>query len=149
MTNPLASQLEEMLNEYQKARTSMQEVQERMRTATVTVKSDNKMVSVSVDARGELTDLTFHTRAYRTMAPAELSKVLLATVTKARAAVMDQLREVMAPVMPKGMSFDDVRHGKINYSSILPETPFSLDEMSPAVRKLAGAFAGQADAEAE
>ena len=117
MTNPLASRFEEMLAEYQKARSSMHEIQERMRTASATVKSDNKMVSVSVDARGEITDLTFHTRAYRTMAPAELAKVLLATMTKARAAVLAQVRELTSPFLPNGVNFDDLRSGKADYSS--------------------------------
>ena len=150
MTNPLAAQFEEMLAEYQKARTSMEEVQERMRSANATVKSDNKMISVSVDAQGEITDLVFHTKAYRTMAPAELAKVLLAAIAKARAAVMEQLRDATAPFLPAGTSFDDIRQGKFDYGSILPEQPFSLDEMSPAVRQLASTLlTGRPDAETE
>ena len=150
MTNPLAAQFEEMLAEYQKARTSMEEVQERMRSASATVKSDNKMISVSVDAQGEITDLVFHTKAYRTMAPAELAKVLLAAIAKARAAVMEQLRDATAPFLPAGTSFDDIRQGKFDYGSILPEQPFSLDEMSPAVRQLASTLlTGRPDAETE
>jgi len=150
MTNPLAAQFEEMLAEYQKARTSMEEVQERMRSANATVKSDNKMISVSVDAQGEITDLVFHTKAYRTMAPAELAKVLLAAIAKARAAVMEQLRDATAPFLPAGTSFDDIRQGTFDYGSILPEQPFSLDEMSPAVRQLASTLlTGRPDAETE
>jgi DNA-binding protein YbaB len=150
MTNPLAAQFEEMLAEYQKARTSMEEVQERMRSANATVKSDNKMISVSVDAQGEITDLVFHTKTYRTMAPAELAKVLLAAIAKARAAVMEQLQDATAPFLPAGTSFDDIRQGKFDYGSILPEQPFSLDEMSPAVRQLASTLlTGRPGAETE
>ena len=95
-----------------------------MRTATATVKSSKGLVTVTVGPQGEITELTFNTRGYRSMAPAELSTVLTETIAKARAEVAEQMRAAVTPFLPAGLAFDDMRAGKVDWAAMLPERPF-------------------------
>src|SRR5256885_14605181 len=103
-----SGRLDEVLAQYQQARADLQAVQERVRRVTATVKSSKGMVTVTVGPQGDITELTFNTRGYRTMAPAELSTVLTETIAKARAEVAEQMRGAITPFLPAGASFDDL-----------------------------------------
>ncbi len=121
---PRTGRLAELLEQYQQARTDLQTVQDRVRAATATVKSSKGMVTVTVGPQGDITELTFNTRGYRTMAPAELSTVLTETIAKARAEVAEQMRGAITPFLPAGASFDDLTQGKVDWAAMLPEQPF-------------------------
>lgn len=60
------------------------------------------MVSVTVNARGEVTELKFHTTRYRAMAPAELASALMDVLQDAREEMNETIRQVVEPMMPNG-----------------------------------------------
>jgi hypothetical protein len=66
------------------------------------------MVSATVDARGAVTELKFHTTRYRTMAPAELSAVLVDTIGKAQQEVAAKMEEILGPITPEALEIGDV-----------------------------------------
>ena len=136
MAPPLSAQLEQLASEYARIRTEMQEVQEKVRATTATVKSDNGMLTVTVGPQGDITDLKVNNRDYRKMAPAELANVLTATIARARAAVHEQMRGILTPFMPNGASFDDVRSGKFDWNSALPAEPFSREALNRFAARL-------------
>lgn len=69
--------------------------QQKIAETTTVVDSRNKMLTVTLDGNGELRDLKFNTTGYRSMAPAELSAVILETLQKARGQSMETMQEVM------------------------------------------------------
>jgi len=69
---------------------------------------------------------TFHTTAYLDMAPAELSRLLLDTVTAARAEYAEQVAEAMAPVREGSvLPYEDIMAGKFDISEFLRGGPSS------------------------
>lgn len=143
----LGAQLEQLATEYTRIRTEMQTIQEKVRATTATVKSDNGMLTVTVGPQGDIVELKVNNREYRKMAPAELANVLTTTLTRARAAVHEQMRGILTPVMPAGTTFDDVRTGKFDWSSALPAEPFSREALARFTSRLrqTGGQGGGAD----
>lgn len=143
MTSALTGQLQQLVAEYQQAREQMRSIQDKMRSTSATVKSDKGMLTITVGPQGDITELKFNNRDYRTMAPPELAKVVTDTLARAKAAVHEQMREVMTPFMPSGTSFDDLRSGKYDWASILPAEPMSQDALAHFAKRAARLHAGQ------
>ncbi|SHH05880.1 YbaB/EbfC family nucleoid-associated protein [Streptoalloteichus hindustanus] len=132
MTSPsdYDERIDELMAEYRRRRAGLAEMQRRIRRISVTVTSPNRAVSVTASVRGEITELSFPSGAYRGMAPAELSALLLSTMDEARKAAHAEMVEVMRPHMPTGLSFGDLLGGDAD--ALLPERP----PMTDAVREL-------------
>ncbi|MFJ5229309.1 YbaB/EbfC family nucleoid-associated protein [Kitasatospora sp. NPDC088391] len=93
MSTPFAEQvalaMEEMRSELAKAEALQQELNEL--TASATTK--DRSVTVKVGPQGQVLSITFHTEAYRSMAPAELGKQLTDLLNQARATVGEQVSQ--------------------------------------------------------
>lgn len=66
-----------------------------------------------------MTDLKFHGTRYRTMAPTELSALLLDTITRARQEALGQLDDVLGPVGPEDLEIGDVTSGRTDLAELL------------------------------
>ncbi|MEZ0095360.1 YbaB/EbfC family nucleoid-associated protein [Streptacidiphilus sp. EB129] len=126
------ARLKELLDGYQRKRDGFMELQKQLGGTTATVRSRDRSVSVTVDARGQLTALKFESKDYQTMEPAELSEVILDTLGKARDKVRGEARQLMTPFLPQGTAFDELADGKLDWSKLLPEKPRTPEE----IRKL-------------
>jgi DNA-binding protein YbaB len=129
VTFPLNENLDELLQNYQRKRDEMTELQERLRSASSTVTSDSGLVTVTIGGRGEITELKFNSQAYRKMPAAQLSQVILDTIAKAKRAASAQVRGAIAPLLPKGMNFDALMDGKFDINKVLPDKLLDLDEI--------------------
>jgi DNA-binding protein YbaB len=98
MSSPLADQVEQAMVRLKDHRARMEEVRAELRQATASVMSKDRMVTAKVGPQGEVVSLTFHTTAYRTMAPAQLADVLTEVLNEARARVGEQVTETMRSV---------------------------------------------------
>ena len=102
------------------------DAQRRVAELAVSVRSRDRSLTVGLGAGGALTELTFHTTAYRDMAPAELSRLLLDTVTAARAEYAEQVADAMAPVREGSvLPYEDIMAGKFDISEFLRGGPSS------------------------
>jgi DNA-binding protein YbaB len=103
MTSSFHDQIERRQEQLRRAQTEMAEVHERLAAVRGTATSKNREITVIVDSKGELVDIHFRTKAYRSMAAPELSQLLRDTIAAARndakAAAMDQFSKVL-PDMP-------------------------------------------------
>ena len=103
MTSAFHDQIEQHYEQLRRKQAEMAEVQQRLASVQATATSKNRAITVVVDSRGELVDIQFRTRAYRSMAAKELSQMLRDTIAAARndakAALMDQFAKVL-PDMP-------------------------------------------------
>ncbi len=129
------ARLKELLDGYQRKRESFMELQKQLGGTSATIRSRDRSVSVTVDARGQLTALKFESKDYRTMEPAELSELILDTLGKARDKVMAETRQLMSPFLPQGTALADVAEGKLDWTKLLPEKPRTPEE----IRKLLAA----------
>nr|WP_237419519.1 YbaB/EbfC family nucleoid-associated protein [Kitasatospora sp. SID7827] len=93
-------------------------VQRELDDLTASATTKDRMATAKVGSQGQVVSLTFHTDAYRSMAPAELGKVLADVLNEARATVGEQiaarigrfdgLGETLRLSMTGGTELDDV-----------------------------------------
>ena len=98
----LRARFDDVHRQYERIRSGMDEMQRQMAELTVTAESENGLVEVTVGARGQVLDVKIDPRVYRQPDEAELGRQVLGAIQKASAQVTDQIRELMATVLPAG-----------------------------------------------
>ncbi|GAB7186958.1 hypothetical protein ATKI12_6789 [Kitasatospora sp. Ki12] len=91
-----AEQIEQAMAALEEQQVKMAAAAKELEAATASVTSKDRMVTAVVGAQGQVVSLTFHTNAYRTMAPGELGKVLTDLLNTARADLGDRVATTMA-----------------------------------------------------
>jgi DNA-binding protein YbaB len=76
------------------------ELQRNLREIRVTVTSADELVSVTVDARGQVEGVTLDPRIYQRPDSRLLAATITATIQQAAAEVMQQVMELTRPFMP-------------------------------------------------
>ncbi|WJK43728.1 YbaB/EbfC family nucleoid-associated protein [Solwaraspora sp. WMMA2056] len=127
--------IEKLFAEYQRQRSNVLDLQERMSKIKATATSPRREVTVTVGQNGVLTDIAFPTGAYRRMPPAELQATILQTFAEAKELVMEQAADLLAPLLPDGMNAAKMVRGEAGVDMYLPpEGP----RMTSGVRQLLG-----------
>jgi DNA-binding protein YbaB len=121
MTTPWDKQIESLMADYQRHRTDALEVGEHLRSTTGTATTGKGLVTAVVGPGGEVRSITFHSRRYRTMAPAELAQLLIDAVEQARGNALDQMAAAMPTVALAGMTYEDMLNGRVDVDAILPK----------------------------
>src|SRR4051794_8018756 len=73
----------------------VEEVRNELQAVTAAVTSKDRMVTAKVGPQGQVVSLTCHNTGYRSMAPAELSAVLVDVLNTARADMGEKITESM------------------------------------------------------
>jgi DNA-binding protein YbaB len=97
----LQSQLDQLMADFERTTKAIEQTRRRLGESSYTKRSKNRMVSVTVDSKGDLTGLKFHNTAYRNMAPAELEQALLALITETRNAAHAEAQKSLSGFMPE------------------------------------------------
>ncbi|MEV0461152.1 YbaB/EbfC family nucleoid-associated protein [Catellatospora methionotrophica] len=113
--------LEQIAADYARHRAAAVESTQRVAEISATVTSPQGLVTVTVGGQGELRSLTFNSQDYRKMAPAELSRILVETVGRARESALQQMRGALPGTGIAGMSVRDMMAGRIDWDRVLPE----------------------------
>ncbi|MEV4629538.1 YbaB/EbfC family nucleoid-associated protein [Micromonospora sp. NPDC049523] len=104
---------------------------ERMAHGT-TITSKDRMLSVTINGRGEILKLTFANTRYRQMAPAELASLITETIAAARAETLTQLADVAGDEVLPGISFRDLAGGAVGLDQVVNSfLSASLDVLPP------------------
>ncbi len=119
MTSPFESMINEMLAEIQKQRENLARLQQGAPEISGSARSKRRQVSATVDAKGELIELTFHGTGYRSLAPAELATIIVDTVRDAREEAHRQLWDIVGDNFPNGTQFVDVINGDYDWTDSL------------------------------
>lgn len=127
-------QYEQALEEYRRQRESLVEVQARLRTISCAATAPRRSVTVTVGPHGELTDLRFPTNGYKKMPPAELASVILATFAEARSKALDEVANLMAPLLPPGVPARDLVAGDVDLVEPMPENPPDAPDLMEYLR---------------
>ncbi|SDT74616.1 YbaB/EbfC family nucleoid-associated protein [Actinoplanes derwentensis] len=134
MTTPFDSEIAELLEKYRRQRAELGEMQREIKEITATAVAGQNAVKVTVDAHGEIQDLSFPSGAYRRMAPLELAAAVKQTINAARAEAAGQMQEVMRRY--QGDEYLDLSRADGDWSQMLPEEP----PMPKMVRDMLGMF---------
>ncbi|MBB5874200.1 DNA-binding protein YbaB [Allocatelliglobosispora scoriae] len=121
MSSGFESLINEMMTELERQRAEMTRLQEGLASITATAVSPKRQVSVTVDAKGEVTELKFLTQAYRTMAGAELSDLIVTTLRDAQRDVKGKLAAHAGTAGPPGATPADIANGTVDWSVALTD----------------------------
>ncbi|MBV2363578.1 YbaB/EbfC family nucleoid-associated protein [Streptomonospora sp. NEAU-YY374] len=105
---------EESAQELDRLHRTLREVEDAsasLEQATEEAVAKNRLVAATVNARGELVDLKFHTQSYRDMAPTELASAILDVVRKAREQMAKRVAELYQPFAPQGIDMTELMNG--------------------------------------
>jgi len=123
MSNPFSGEIETLLGQYQERRRQAVEAQRKLRALSVTVTSAKREVSVTVGANGELTEVSFPSQSYRTLAPAELGSLLTKTAAAARKKSTAAAVEILTTIFPDQPQLAEMHTGQLDVADLLPEEP--------------------------
>ena len=97
----LQARVDELMGEFQRLRAGADELQQKIKAVSVTARSDDKYVTVTVNARGELMELELDPRIYRRPDSKALADTITATLRRASAEAADRVAELCKPLLPE------------------------------------------------
>jgi DNA-binding protein YbaB len=89
------------MGEFDRLRTGMGELQQKLRQITATAKSDDGYVKATVGPRGQLVRLELDPRIYRRPDSKQLAATITQTINRATADAMAQVSEACKPYLPE------------------------------------------------
>jgi DNA-binding protein YbaB len=122
-------QIEQAVQRLREHQERMAEVTARLRTATASATSKDRMVTATVGPQGQVVSLSFHNSDYRSMASAELSAVLVEVLNRARADIGERVIESMKAFTGLGDALRVSMTGGTDLDTLLAP----LHAMRPAV----------------
>jgi DNA-binding protein YbaB len=125
MNTRFDEQIAELMERYQRQRQELGEMQREIQEISATAVGGQHAVKVTVDAHGEILELSFPSGAYRRAAPAELAALITQTIRAARAEATAATQEVMGRFRgSRGEEgYLDLERGAADWTQMLPEEP--------------------------
>ncbi len=96
----LRARFDDVYGQYQRLRSGMDDLQQRLSTMQVSAESPDGLVRVTVGPRGQLVDLRLDRRVYREMDAEQLARTIVSTTQDAVAKTTAQVEELMAGYLP-------------------------------------------------
>ncbi len=78
------------------------------------------MISVTVGPQGQLRDIRLNPRVYRHLPPSELANAITEQAGRAAADATERRRQLMAPLMPEELPYDEVFGQGVSLDAFLP-----------------------------
>ncbi len=102
MTSPMQEQLAEAMAEVHAYQQKLMAARKEAEEATVSLRSKDRMFTVTVVGQGELKDIKFHSTDYAAMPPAQFAALLVETVNGAREQLGAKVRATFEPLSGVG-----------------------------------------------
>jgi len=99
-TQALRAQADELMAQFERMRSELPDLQQKLRSVTATVKSDDGYVSATVGPRGQLIRLELDPRIYRRPNSRELASTITETIQRAATKAMAEIEELCKPFVP-------------------------------------------------
>ncbi|MEO3873632.1 YbaB/EbfC family nucleoid-associated protein [Nonomuraea sp. B12E4] len=112
--------LEELVQEVNRQTEQIKEVHKKVQDLSVSTRSKDGMVTVTVGPRGELRRLEFDPRVYRKLTPSELSAAITEQVAKATEQVSAELESLIGPFVPQDLPFESLFGEGVGFDAFLP-----------------------------
>jgi DNA-binding protein YbaB len=126
------AEAEQLLAEYRRSREQLAAVQRALATLSVSERSQDGAVTVTVGAQGTLTNLEIHDETYRYYRPRQLAETILWLAQEAARRASVQAARLIEPVLPPGVDpaallagTADLRADEILPDEIEPDEPFT------------------------
>lgn len=126
MSNPLQDKIEQAFADLEHSQAAITAIQDELAAGSTTVTSKNRAVEVTVDGHGAVTEIKFPTKAYRTMAPAELGSLLVETLGEARRESEEAATNLMRTTLPDSGPLLAAFGGSTDFDTVLEELTTQL-----------------------
>jgi DNA-binding protein YbaB len=114
--------LDQLVQEVNQQTEQLKQLHEQVSRLSVTVRSNDGLVSVTVGPRGEVRTIDFDPRVYRKLSPSELSALTVEQIQRATRQVSGEMKELMEPFAPD-LPFEDLFGEGTGFESFLPGEP--------------------------
>ncbi|PTA45178.1 YbaB/EbfC family nucleoid-associated protein [Micromonospora sp. RP3T] len=121
MSGSWHDEIDRAYTELEESQQAITRVQHDMADRRITVRSRNRALSVVVDAQGEVVDITFHSRGYRSMPPRELSELLVETIAEARRQAVAEVASMFSAVLPSSLPIMDMINGTADIDEMISQ----------------------------
>jgi len=121
--------IKEATEELRRRQERLQKARAKLTDASSKARSKDGMVTVIVDARGQLSAINFNSQKFRRIAPAELSSILVETIVRAQAESRERVLRAFKPLLPQGLDLSDVLAGKTDLKQMFDDAVRESDEM--------------------
>lgn len=117
MHNDLDAALKTLREQHERLTATVGELDEVTATAT----TRDRTVKATVDSRGTLTELTFHGRRWRELAPKELGAKIVDVVAEAQRSAAASTNELMVGLVPDGVDLTRLREAGPDLDAMLDD----------------------------
>jgi DNA-binding protein YbaB len=135
LTDPHTA-FEKAMEDLQRSHERLTAVRKKLQRKPIKVTTTDGMISITLDARGDVTSIVFNTQKWRRMAPAELGSVLVEAITRARAEGRDQLAEAYRPFLPEGLDLQKMMSGEFSPDGIFESARRRGEQIMAAAQPL-------------
>ncbi|MET9342335.1 YbaB/EbfC family nucleoid-associated protein [Nonomuraea sp. NPDC003804] len=108
MADAFEAEIGELAGEINQQMARIREAYGELSDLEHTARSADGLVSVTVGRHGQMLDLELNPRVYRTLSPSQLADAIMHEVDKATAAVSEQSKELLEPLMPESVPYEEV-----------------------------------------
>lgn len=126
-TAHLRAEFEALAAHYERSRRQLDTMRQRMPALRGGAESPDKLVKVTVGARGELRKLEIDPRAYRRLSPTELAEAIVETTKEASRAAFAEIEQMLKPLISVDAPFEQLMSGEADWSEHvrfnLPDLP--------------------------
>ncbi|MFI2710481.1 YbaB/EbfC family nucleoid-associated protein [Micromonospora sp. NPDC018662] len=129
MSTAWHDEIERAYTELEQSQQAIAQVQHDMAGRTTTVRSKNRALSVVVDAQGEVVEIKFHSRGYRSMPAPELSALLVETIAEARRQAIAEVASMFSAVLPPSMPIMDMLSGTADIDEMISEAMRQIPDL--------------------
>ncbi|MET7424481.1 YbaB/EbfC family nucleoid-associated protein [Dactylosporangium sp. NPDC005555] len=129
MSTSWHEEIERAYAELDESQQAIAQVQHDMTGKQITVTSKNRAITVVTDAQGEVIDIKFNSRAYRSMPAAELSALLVETIGEARRQSLAELASMFSAVLPQSTPILDMLNGTVDMDEMLREAMRQIPDL--------------------
>ncbi|GAA2664821.1 hypothetical protein GCM10010412_040590 [Nonomuraea recticatena] len=112
--------LNELTEEYERHARLVKDAYGKLNELEATVRSGDEMVTVTVGARGQVKAIELDARVYRRLPPSELARTITEQLNRAAAIVADRSKELISPLMPDGVPYEELFGEGVDLDSLLP-----------------------------
>ncbi|MBB4937149.1 DNA-binding protein YbaB [Streptosporangium album] len=122
MSDEFRMAIDELADEYNRQAAQLRETYGKLNELTVTARSDDGMVTVTVGPRGQVQNIELDPRVYRKLSSSELSRSIMEQIGVATGEVSARTQELMAPFVPDGLPYEELFGEGASFESFLPQS---------------------------
>ncbi|NBE95071.1 YbaB/EbfC family nucleoid-associated protein [Nonomuraea sp. KC401] len=108
MADAFDAEISALAREINQQTTRIREAYSELSTMKHTTSSEDGMVSVTVGRHGQVRRIELNPRVYRTQSPSQLADAIMQQINKATAAVSEQSKQLLQPLLPEDLPHEEV-----------------------------------------